>query len=301
MLDVRRSIDMVLLLAVLLLVAIGIGMVFSASFVTAHKYFGDETYFLVRHIAWVVIGVGALFAVSRIDYHHWQRIATPLYLVTVFLLALVMIPGLGTSTYGASRWLALGPLPSFQPGDVRKLTLGTIPFAIILSLSAGLVLIEPDLGTAIVLVLTAATVFFVAGANLLHGLLGAAIGCFLLINLVINVGYKADRIEAWLDPWADPGGIGWHTTQTLTALGSGGLAGLGLGEGRKKFDYLPNAHTDSIFAVVGEEIGFVGAAGLRVIRLGLRACGSGPRDQVERTAGSGRDGSRGGGTLGHRH
>jgi cell division protein FtsW len=275
---IRRNIDMTLLLVVLLLVAIGIGMVFSASFVTAHKYFGDGTYFLVRHIAWVAIGLVVLLVIARLDYHLWQRIATPLYVVTVVLLALVMVPGLGTSTYGASRWLALGPLPSFQPselvklaviiylaswitrvgGNVQKLTLGTIPFAIILSVSAGLVLIEPDLGTTIVLVLTAASVFFVSGANLLHGLLGAAIGCFLLINLVTNTGYKADRIEAWLDPWADPGGIGWHTTQTLTALGSGGFAGLGLGEGRKKFDYLPNAHTDSIFAVVGEEIGFLG-------------------------------------------
>ncbi len=269
---------MVLLFAALLLLAIGIGMVFSASFVTAHKYFGDGTYFLVRHVLWVALGLAALFVTARIDYGLWQRIATPLYIGTLALLVLVMVPGLGTSTYGASRWLALGPLPSFQPselakiavivylaswitrvgGDVRKLTIGTVPFVIILALSAGLVLIEPDLGTTIVLVLTAASVFFIAGANLLHGLLGAAVGCFLLINLVINTGYKADRIEAWLDPWADPGGIGWHTTQTLTALGSGGIAGLGLGEGRKKFDYLPNAHTDSIFAVVGEEIGFLG-------------------------------------------
>ena len=276
--SMRRNLDMVLLLAVFVLVAIGIGMVFSASFVTAHKYFGDGTYFLVRHVIWVALGLAALAVVARVDYHLWQRIATPFYFGTVVLLALVMVPGLGTTTYGASRWLALGPLPSFQPsevaklavvvylaswitrvgGDVHKLTLGTIPFAIILSLSAGLVLVEPDLGTTIVLVVTAASVFFVAGANLLHGLMGAAIGCFLLINLVLNTGYRADRIEAWLNPWADPGGIGWHTTQTLTALGSGGLAGLGLGEGRKKFDYLPNAHTDSIFAVVGEEIGFLG-------------------------------------------
>jgi cell division protein FtsW len=268
---------MVLLLAVFVLVAIGIGMVFSASFVTAHKYFGDGTYFLIRHIVWVVLGLVALVVAARMDYHLWQRFATPFYFATVVLLALVLVPGLGTTTYGASRWLAVGPL-SFQPsevaklavvvylaswitrvgGDVRKLTLGTIPFAIILSLSAGLVLVEPDLGTTIVLVMTAASVFFIAGANLLHGLMGAAIGCFLLINLVLNTGYRADRIEAWLNPWADPGGIGWHTTQTLMALGSGGFAGLGLGEGRKKFDYLPNAHTDSIFAVVGEEIGFLG-------------------------------------------
>jgi cell division protein FtsW len=261
----------------LVLVAIGVGMVFSASFVTAHKYFGDGTYFLIRHVVWVALGLAALAVTARMDYHLWQRLATPFYFGTIVLLALVLIPGLGLTTYGASRWIAFGPL-SFQPsevaklavvvylaswitrvgGDVRKLTLGTIPFVVILSLSAGLVLVEPDLGTTIVLVMTAASVFFIAGANLLHGLMGAAIGCFLLINLVLNSGYRADRIEAWLNPWADPGGIGWHTTQTLMALGSGGLAGIGLGEGRKKFDYLPNAHTDSIFAVVGEEVGFLG-------------------------------------------
>src|SRR4051794_6752333 len=143
----RRSIDMVLLFAALLLLAIGIGMVFSASFVLAHKYFGDGTYFLVRHVIWVGLGLVAMVVVARFDYRHWQRLATPLYIVTLALLALVMVPGLGTSTYGASRWLALGPLPSFQPselakiavivylatwitrvgGDVRKLTIGTIP------------------------------------------------------------------------------------------------------------------------------------------------------------------------------
>src|SRR5581483_2688483 len=137
---------------------------------------------------------------------------------------------------------------------------GTIPFALILAISAGLVLVEPDLGTAIVLVLTAASVFFVAGANVLHALLGAIIGCVLLVNFVINSGYKADRIRAFVDPWADPGGIGWHTTQALIALGSGGWAGLGLGASRQKYFFVPNAHTDTIFAIVGEEIGFIGTS-----------------------------------------
>jgi cell division protein FtsW len=144
--------------------------------------------------------------------------------------------------------------------NVNKLTFGTIPFAVILSLSAGLVLVEPDLGTTATLVLTAASVFFIAGANVVHALLGAAAGIFLLVNVVASSGYRADRIEAFKDPWADPAGVGWHTTQALTALGSGGFSGLGLGAGRKKFEYLPNAHTDSIYAVVGEETGFVGAS-----------------------------------------
>jgi len=273
----RRVFDMVLLLTALLLLAVGIGMVFSASFVAAHKYFGDGAYFLVRHVLWVVAGVAVMALVAHMDYHLWQRIATPFYLASLILLALVLV--FGTTTYGATRWLSLGTLPSFQPsevakvamvvylaswvtrvgGNVNKLTVGTIPFAIILALSAGLVLVQPDLGTTAVLVLTAATVFFVAGANVVHALLGAAVGTVVLVNLVLSSGYRADRIEAFRDPWADSTGVGWHTTQALTALGSGGLSGLGLGAGRKKYDYLPNAHTDSIFAVVGEETGFLGA------------------------------------------
>ena len=114
----RGGLDLVFLLPVLSLLAIGVGMVFSASFVTAHKYFGDGMYFLVRHVMWVGFGLAALAVVARLDYHLWQRVATPFYLGTIVLLGLVMVPSLGTSTYGASRWLNLGRLLSFQPSEV---------------------------------------------------------------------------------------------------------------------------------------------------------------------------------------
>jgi cell division protein FtsW len=277
---VRYGVDLGLLAAVLALLAIGVAMVFSASFAVAETEFGDDTYFLFRHLIWVSIGLVALVVISHIDYHHWQRVAMPLYVVTLALLVAVLVPGVGSTTYGASRWISLGPILSFQPsevakvavilylgawisrvgGDIHKFTFGTIPFTIILAVSAGLVLVEPDLGTTIVLLLTAASVFFVAGANVLHALLGSSVGLVLLINHVMKHDYKVDRIKAFMDPWADPAGIGWHTTQTLIALGSGGIAGLGLGASRQKYFYLPNAHTDSIFAIVGEEIGFVGTA-----------------------------------------
>ena len=162
---------------------------------------------------------------------------------------------------------------------------------IILSLSAALVLKEPDLGTTIVLVATAASVFFLAGANVLHALLGVSLGSLLLINFVTNSGYKADRIQAFLNPWADPNGIGWHTTQALIALGSGGLSGLGLGASRQKYYFVPNAHTDSIFAIIGEEIGFIGAVLLLVLFLliawrGL-AIAAAARDPFGRTLAAG--------------
>jgi len=276
----RFAMDQGLLLPVLALLAIGIAMVFSASFVVAQNVFGDDTYFLVRHTIWVCIGLVTLMVTSRIDYHIWQRLAVPIYVVSVVLLILVLIPGFSSVTYGASRWLSLGPILSLQPselaklavvlylgswitrvgGDINKFSFGTIPFVIILAVSAGLVLVEPDLGTTIVLIMTAASMFFIAGANVLHALLGTMIGCALLVNLIVNTSYKVDRVRAWMDPWADPSGIGWHTTQTLIALGSGGIPGLGLGASRQKYFYVPNAHTDTIFAIVGEEIGFIGTA-----------------------------------------
>jgi len=274
----RYAIDLWLLVSVMALLAIGIAMVFSASFAVAENAFGDDTYFLVRHIIWVCIGLIGLAIISRLDYHLWQRFAMPIYVVALLLLVAVLIPGVGSSNYGASRWISLGSFLSVQPselaklavvlylgawitkvgGDIHRFSFGTIPFVIILAVAAGLVLIEPDLGTAIVLVLTAASVFFVAGANVVHAMLGAVMGFLLLVNLIMKSGYKADRIRAYVDPWSDPSGIGWHTTQTLIALGSGGFGGLGLGASRQKYFYLPNAHTDSIFAIVGEEIGFIG-------------------------------------------
>lgn len=274
----QRGVDRWLLTAVLVLLLIGVAMVYSASFAVGHSMFGDGFYFLIRHVIWVVIGLIALTVTARVPYQWWQRVAAPLYGLTVVLLVLVLIPGVGTSTYGASRWLGFGSVFSFQPselaklavvvylaswiarvgGDIHKLTFGTIPFALILSVSAGLILVEPDLGTTLCIVITAGAVFFISGANVLHALLGAAAGCVLLMNFVVNRGYRAERIEAFLDPWADPSGVGWHTTQALLALGSGGIAGIGLGAGRQKLFYLPNAHTDSVFAVVGEEIGFIG-------------------------------------------
>jgi cell division protein FtsW len=276
----RYPIDVGFLLPVLVLLIVGVAMVFSASFVVAHTVFGDDTYFLGRHLVWLTIGLVVAIIIANVDYRLWERVAIPLYALSIGLLALVLVPGVGSSTYGASRWINVGPLLSVQPSEVAKLALiiflarwigyargnvhrlmqGTIPFALTLGLSAGLVLLEPDLGTAIVLVMTAGSVFFVAGANVLHALVGVVLGGVFVLNVVAASGYKADRIQAFLNPWADPSGIGWHTTQTLLALGSGGLTGLGLGAGRQKYFYVPNAHTDSIYAIVGEEIGFVGTA-----------------------------------------
>lgn len=283
MLASLRRADLWLLFAVLFLLAIGIEMVFSASFVVAHNEFGDGAYFLTRHLIWICLGLIGLLVAASLDYRHLPRFAIILYGGSLALLALVLVPGLGQITYGSARWLSFGPV-SFQPSEVTKvalviylaswlarvghtvndLTLGIIPFSLILCLTGGLVLLEPNLGATVVLTLTAASTFFVAGVSLLYtlaaGLIGAA-GLALMLTFIqafSGAGHWAQRIEAFLNPWSYAEGIGWQTTQTLLALGSGGWTGLGLGASRQKYYYLPNAHTDSIFAIVGEEFGFIG-------------------------------------------
>jgi cell division protein FtsW len=284
MADLRRA-DLWLLLAILLLVAIGVEMVFSASFVVAHNDFGDGTYFLVRHLIWITLGLLGMFVVARIDYRHLPRFAAVIYGGSLVLLLLVLIPGVGQITYGSARWLAFGPV-SFQPSEITKvalviylaswlarvghtvndLSLGIIPFVLILCFTAGLVLLEPNLGTTIVLTATAASTFFVAGVSLMYTLAAAVIGAgglatmMAIVHLFAGAGHWSERIQAFQNPWSYAEGIGWQTTQTLLALGSGGLTGLGLGAGRQKYYWVPNAHTDSIFAIVGEEIGFVGTS-----------------------------------------
>lgn len=276
-----REVDLGLLLAVLVLVSIGIEMVYSASFVVGYNEFGDGAYFLVRHVAWIVLGLGALIVTTATDYHWWRRLALPLLIASLCLLTVVLL--LGATTYGSARWLGFGLL-AFQPSeltklsltlylaswlarvgdDIRDFNLGTVPFLLVLCLAAGLVILEPDLGTAVILILTACSIFFVAGANVLHALAGTLIGAgvMALLTAVARLwggsGYGSQRLLAFVDPWKYAEGIGWQTTQILLALGSGGLTGLGLGAGRQKFYYVPNAHTDGIFAIVGEEIGFIG-------------------------------------------
>jgi cell division protein FtsW len=197
-------------------------------------------------------------------------------------LFLVLVPGIGASSYGAVRWIRLGPV-QIQPSEIAKLAItlyladwlarrddivgdffrGLLPFAIIVGIVAALVAIQPDLGTTAIIVAVAGCVFFVGGANWLHILVlligGAATGAAVIAHLS---GYQLDRIRAFLDPWSDIQGSGWHTAQGLIALGSGGLFGDGLGNGLQKFYWVPNAHTDAIFAIIGEELGFVGCVGV---------------------------------------
>jgi len=270
---------------VLGLVVLGLLMVYSSSFALGLAAFNDANYFVARQAIWAAIGLGLLITLMRIDYR-WLRSVSPLLmLVAIVLLLAVLVPGLGVERNGAQRWISLGPLPPLQPSEFAKLALiiyvaawlsakgrslhsfalGFAPFVMMVGVVAGLVLLEPDTGTAAVIVLTTVTLFFIAGASItqlsaLVGIGGVASGM-----LILTASYRADRLFAFVRPEDDPGGIGFQTLQLLIALGSGGMHGLGLGASRQKFFYIPGSHTDGIFAVVGEELGFIGAMAVVVL------------------------------------
>ncbi|HEY8883699.1 MAG TPA: putative lipid II flippase FtsW [Chloroflexota bacterium] len=276
--------DFPLLAAVAVLLVVGLDMVYSASYVIAHNdpSYGNDAYFLLQQLWRAGLGLAFLLVAQATDYHLWRRIALPFVALAVLLLVAVLATHLAHTAYGAQRWLKLGPLPAIEPSELVKLALvvyfadwlsrrqgrltefasSTVPFAVTLGGICVLVILQPDLGTAIVIAATSVCLFFVAGADLRQlavGLIGAA-GALVLV--VLGAGYRSQRIAAFLDPSRDPLGVGWNITQAQIALGSGGVLGLGLGASRQKFYYLPNAHTDAIFAVVGEELGLLGTLGV---------------------------------------
>jgi len=274
----RRNPDYALLATVAALVVFGIVMVYSASYVIAYDARGDANYFFVRQVFWAALGLGVMLVGDRIPYRWWARLAMPGLIVAVVLLVLVQFTPLGVEFGGARRWLALGPLPPVQPSDFVKLAVvlflathlarhqervresryGLLPFAAVMIVVGGLAVAERDLGTAVIILVIATAIFLAAGADLWQLGAVALAGLSFAAVMVLAEPYRWQRVLAFLDPFQDMQGTGYHMTHTLLALGSGGLTGQGLGASREKYLYLPNAHSDSIFAVVGEELGLVG-------------------------------------------
>ncbi len=280
-----RPPDALLLGAVALLVALGLVMVFSASSATAYSDFHHDTaHFLKHQFAYLIAGLVLAYGAYRVDYPKLKRLAPGLVGVTVVLLVLTLIPHVGLVSGGARRWLGFRAL-SFQPSELAKLVLvlflaaklsalgegvrslskGVVPALLVTALLAMPIFVEPDMGTASLLIFTAFALLFTAGARMEHIIM---CGLAMLPMAALAVGssaYKRARVFAFLDPWKDAQNTGFHIVQSLLALGSGGLFGLGLGASRQKYFYLPEAHTDFIFAVLGEELGLLG--GLLVIAL----------------------------------
>lgn len=271
----RKSPDVILFLAVIALLGLGVTMVFSASEVTSNVKFGDSYYYLKKQLLWSALGLTTMISVMKFDYWHLKRFA-PLIICGAFvLLILVLIPGIGTESHGARRWLF-----GFQPSEIIKLSIvifmasslsskhkkiesfvkGILPNLIILALACLMILMQPDLGTAVSLAGTVYVMLFAAGAKGKHLLSLGGAGLVAVGVAIAAAPYRMSRFLAFLDPGKDPTGTGYHIIQSLYAIGSGGLFGLGLGKSKQKFFYLPEQHTDFIFAVLGEELGFIGGS-----------------------------------------
>jgi cell division protein FtsW len=288
--------DFILLATIGALLVVGLNMVYSASYVIAHNdpSYGSDSYFVVQQAIRAVVGIVLLVIFQALDYHQLRRVSIPVLGIVIALLVAVLVTHLSHSAYGAQRWLKLGPLPPLEPSEFAKLALvlyyadwlsrrreiirdfatGTLPFGIITSGVCGLIVLQPDLGTTVVIAAIAVSLYFVAGADLRHLALGMVASIVVFSLIVVGAGYRSQRITAFLDASRDPLGVGWNITQAQIALGSGGLFGLGLGASRQKFYYLPNAHTDAIFAVIGEELGYAGTVLVVVlfVILAFRGC-----------------------------
>ncbi len=275
---VRPAHYLLLLVVVAVLNVVGVVMVLSASSVVSLTTYGSAWYFFERQMIWTVLGVIGFAVALRIDYRRWRSWVTPLLFVSVSLLALVLIPHFGIYVAGSRRWLGAGPL-EFQPTEIAKFALvifvahvltrresevgdwraSVRPVLLVVVVLAGLVLLEPDLDSAILLGVIAGAMLVVGGVRLRHLVTAGTIGATAAVVLAAAAPYRRARLLTFLHPTANAANGGYQIVQSLIALGSGGVAGVGLGAGHAKWLFLPNAQTDFIFSVIGEELGLIGS------------------------------------------
>ena len=276
LLDERGLLDLPFLALTVLLVLIGVIMVFSASYARAYYLTGNSTYYFARQAIFAVAGIAGMLFVSRLNYQLWRSASFIILLVSVFFLMLV--PIIGSTANGAKRWIEVAGI-RFQPSELAKVAIvmsfaslmsiyrekmqtfryGVVPFALILLVICGLVALEKHFSCILILLTIGASMMFLGGTDLKWFGYGAiAVGVFAFLYLKF-MGYASARVTAWRDPASDPAGDGYQILQSLYAIGSGGLMGLGLGRSRQKYLYLPEEHNDYIFPILCEELGFVGA------------------------------------------
>ncbi len=290
-----------LLYTLFALLFFGLIMIASAGISYSHTRFGDPYYFFKHQFLFgVVPGLLILYVIQRIDYNFWKKISFPFFITSLIFLVLVFVPTFGSRIYGASRWLKLGSF-SFQPSEMLKLSIilylaawlesraekvkdfyeGLMPFAAVVGLVSFLLIKQPDIGTLGIIIAISIAIFFVSGATLSHmGVIGVS-GVAALAILVKMESYRMSRFLVFLHPELDPRGVGYQINQALLAIGSGGFWGVGLGHSLQKFNYLPEPVGDSIFAIIGEELGFIGcivlvALFVYVAVLGLRIAKNAP-------------------------
>ena len=272
------TVDKWLLLSVAGLLAVGITMVLSTSYLYSQERFADGTYFFRKQLIAAGIGVAALIACALLPPPAYRRLAYPLLGFTLLVLVLVLIPGVGLVRGGARRWLAL-PGFAFQPAELAKLAmviylahsmakkeetihtfgLGVLPHLIVGGIFLGVLLLEPDFGTALILAALLYLMLFIGGARVPHLLATGLMALPILIYVMLKADYRLRRLMTFWDPWREAAGSGFQVIQSLIAFGSGQFLGRGLGESRQKLFYLPEAHTDFVYSVIGEELGLLGA------------------------------------------
>jgi cell division protein FtsW len=295
--SVSRRADPWLIGATVALLTVGLVVVYSASAVRSYQSTGASTGYLFKHLSSVAIGLVAMSVTLRVPVERWSRLAYPLLGLSLVLLIAVFVPGLGRRVNGALRWLSIGPL-NFQPAELAKLavvvflahslakkrtlvrsfSVGILPHMLVVGLIALLVILQPDFGTCVIIVGTLGLVLFAAGARVAYLILGALLAVPPALFYISTKPHAWKRILAFVNPEAHKRDIGYQIWESLVSFGSGGAFGAGLGRGQQKLYFLPEAHTDFVFAVVGEELGFVGvvlvvalfgiliARGLRIAR-----------------------------------
>jgi len=273
----ENSFDIVLLTAILILLAIGIAMVYSASAIWADYKLGDSFFYVKRQILFAVIGLIGIWFMMKIPYYRWTNMSILIYIACVILLIALFIPGIGMVRGGAKSWIGIGAF-SIQPSEFMKLGLillfasilpkkqhelssihkGFLPMLALIFIPFALMMLQPDLGTGLVFVLTGMLMLFIAGSKISHFVSLGLLGVVGLAGLIISAPYRINRIKAFLNPWEDPLGDGFQIIQSLYAIGPGGLMGLGYGNSMQKYFYLPEPQTDFIFSVMAEELGLIG-------------------------------------------
>lgn len=256
---------------VLIFCVFGLMMIYEASNVVSFRDFGDKLHFVKDQLIWSVLGVIALITSSVTNYKKLYNLSVPLLIITLVSLIAVFIPGVGLKLMGAHRWINLGKIV-FQPSELAKISLilylsswlsaknhkSFLAIIILFSIIIGLVILQPDLGTAVILTVIFLVIYFISGAPIWQFLLLIPFSICAVLALAITSPYRLARVTTFLNPALDPLGSSYHIRQILVSLGSGGLWGLGIGASRQKYQYLPEATTDSIFAIIGEEFGFIG-------------------------------------------
>ncbi|HEY7535436.1 MAG TPA: putative lipid II flippase FtsW [Thermodesulfobacteriota bacterium] len=272
-----KGYDLGIIVAVIFLSAMGVLMVYSTSSVFALEKFGDSTYFLKRHAIYLGLGFTAMVVLMKLNYSTLRGLVYPAYLIGLILLALVLIPGVSKEIGGARRWINLS-MWSFQPAEIAKFLLvfylsyslmkkkdkmnsfliGFVSHLIIAGVYIALILLEPDFGMSAILLIVLFGMLFIGGVNIRYLAATSFIAVIFLVLAVMTEGYRMNRVITFLNPWKDPLGSGYQAVQSFTAFGLGGIQGTGLGDSTQKLLFLPEAHTDFIFSIIGEELGFIG-------------------------------------------